>query len=132
MKSPERSKGRGLDHLIEQNSTELDFLSAYVGPEEVDSQQIFAGILRFCERLSVEFESKEEELIFAFGSVNITDSGVRIEFFGQNLPLVESDMMQVGMLEGELDDDRSRCTVTIIEWRNVQQRFMERLFEFFA
>ena len=132
MKSPERSKGRGLDHLIEQNSTELDFLSAYVGPEEVDSQQIFAGILRFCERLSVEFESKEEELIFAFGSININDSGVRIEFFGQNLPLVKSDMMQVGMLGGELDDDRSRCAVTIIEWRNVQQRFMERLFEFFA
>jgi len=132
MKSPERSKGRGLDHLIEQNSTELDFLSAYVGPEEVDCEQIFAGILKFCERLSVDFESKEEKLIFAFGSANITDSGVRIEFFGQNLPLVESDMMQVGMLEGELEGDRSRCMVTLIEWRNVQQRFMERLFEFFA
>lgn len=132
MKSPERSKGRGLDHLIEQNSTELDFLSAYVGPEEVDSQQIFAGILRFCERLSVDFESKEEELIFAFGSINITDSGVRVEFFGKNLPLVDSDMMQVGMLGGELDDDRSRCSVTLMEWRNVQQRFMERLIEFFA
>lgn len=132
MKSPERSKGRGLDHLIEQNSTELDFLSAYVGPEDVDSQQIFAGILRFCERLSVDFESKEEELIFAFGSINITDSGVRVEFFGKNLPLVDSDMMQVGMLGGELDDDRSRCSVTLMEWRNVQQRFMERLIEFFA
>ena len=132
MKPPERSKGRGLDHLIEQNSTELDFLSAYVGPEEVDSQQIFAGILRFCKRLSVDFESKEEELIFAFGSINITDSGVRVEFFGKNLPLVDSDMMQVGMLGGELDDDRSRCVVTLIEWRNVQQRFMERLIEFFA
>ena len=132
MKSPKRSKGRGLDHLIEQNSTELDFLSAYVGPEEVDSQQIFAGILRFCERLSVDFESKEEELIFAFGSINITDSGVRVEFFGKNLPLVDSDMMQVGMLGGELDDDRSRCSVTLMEWRNVQQRFMERLIEFFA
>ena len=132
MKSPKRSKGRGLDHLIEQNSTELDFLSAYVGPEDVDSQQIFAGILRFCERLSVDFESKEEELIFAFGSINITDSGVRVEFFGKNLPLVDSDMMQVGMLGGELDDDRSRCSVTLMEWRNVQQRFMERLIEFFA
>ena len=132
MKSPERSKGRGLDHLIEQNSTELDFLNAYVGPEEVDSQRMFAGILRFCERLSVEFEFKEEELIFAFGSVIIIDSGVRIEFYGQNLPLVGSDMMQVGMLEGELEDDRSRCAVTMIEWRNVQQRFMERLFEFLA
>ena len=66
---------------------------------------------------------------FRFGSINIMIQAL-IDF-GQNLPLVESDMMQVGMLGGELEDDRSRCAV-IIEWRNVQQRFMERLFEFFA
>ena len=38
-----KSTGRGLDHLIEQNSTELDFLSAYVGPEQVDSCLLYTS-----------------------------------------------------------------------------------------
>ena len=44
-----KSTGRGLDHLIEQNSTELDFLSAYVGPEQVDSSEIISAMERFCK-----------------------------------------------------------------------------------
>lgn len=131
MKSPSKSKARGLDHLIEQNSTELDFLSAYVGPEEVDNQHIFAGILRYCERIGIEFEAMDEKLTFSFGSVSITDLGVKVEFSGDNLPLVDSDLRQVGMLNGVLEQDRTGCSVILAEWRNVQQRFMERLFEFF-
>ena len=42
--------GRGLDHLMEQNDTELDFLSAYGGVDDgqqSDGAALLAALQRF-------------------------------------------------------------------------------------
>ena len=42
--------GRGLDHLMEQNDTELDFLSAYGGvgdAEQADGAALLSALHRF-------------------------------------------------------------------------------------
>ena len=51
------SKSRDFDHLIEQNSTELTFLSAYGGlaSETTDSAAIFLAIKRFLTAGGVKF-----------------------------------------------------------------------------
>ena len=43
--------GRGLDHLMEQNETELDFLSAYGGVDDGqkgDGHALLSALQRFC------------------------------------------------------------------------------------
>ncbi len=58
------SKSRDFDHLIEQNSTELTFLSAYGGlaSDTADSAGIFSAVKRFLSAGGVEFYEAGDKL----------------------------------------------------------------------
>ena len=67
-------KSRDLDHLMEQNSTELDFLSAYGGSStEGDGAAIFSALRRFLRAggVSMTLDKKETSLRFDFGKASI-------------------------------------------------------------
>ena len=79
-------KSRDLDHLMEQNSTELDFLSAYGGSSsEGDGSAIFAALRRFLKAGGVPYSlnKKETTLSFAFGKASIEENGCLISFKGK-------------------------------------------------
>jgi hypothetical protein len=125
--------GRGLDHLIEQNSTELEFLSAYGAgaiETEVDANSLLDALRRFLKAGNVKAESSENKVIFSFGSASMTEKGLLIEINGENLPLVDSDLVQVGFIEGALSKDKSNVSVIMQNWDYEQRRFIERLVEF--
>lgn len=126
-------KSRDLDHLMEQNSTELDFLSAYGGSSsEGDGSAIFAALRRFLKAggVSYSLNKKETTLSFAFGKASIEENGCLISFKGKNLPLVTSDVQQAGFAQGTLTQKRTSCKVTMVEWGLEQRRFIERLVEY--
>ena len=125
------SKSRDFDHLIEQNSTELTFLSAYGGltTEATDSTAIFSAIKRFISAGGVKFSGSSNELILEFGYVKIVDNGVKIYIKGKSLPLVASDLTQAGFVDGKLPVGKGSCTVTLQDWDIEQRRFIERLVE---
>lgn len=126
-------KSRDLDHLMEQNSTELDFLSAYGGSSsEGDGSAIFAALRRFLKAggVSYSLNKKETTLSFAFGKASIEENGCLISFKGKNLPLVTSDVQQAGFAQGTLTQKRTSCKATMVEWGLEQRRFIERLVEY--
>lgn len=125
------SKSRDFDHLIEQNSTELTFLSAYGGlpTEAADSTAIFSAIKRFISAGGVEFSESNNKLNLEFGYVKIVDNGVKIHIKGKSLPLVASDLTQAGFVDGKLPVRKGSCTVTLQGWDIEQRRFIERLIE---
>ena len=125
------SKSRDFDHLIEQNSTELTFLSAYGGlpTEAADSIAIFSAIKRFISAGGVEFSESNNKLNLEFGYVKIVDNGVKIHIKGKSLPLVASDLTQAGFVDGKLPVRKGSCTVTLQDWDIDQRRFIERLIE---
>ena len=103
--------GRGLDHLIEQNETDLGFLSAYGGGES--PEELLALIQQsICEEMNLE----------------INDEGILFVLMAKNLPLVASDINRRGFLNGELKEDG--VSVTITDFGPEQKRFIERLVEF--
>ncbi|RJV00105.1 MAG: hypothetical protein DWC06_07395 [Candidatus Poseidoniales archaeon] len=103
--------GRGLDHLIEQNETDLGFLSAYGGGE---SPEELLSLIRevICEEMKIE----------------VVDEGILFSLEKASLPLVASDISRRGFLNGELSD--SKVEVTITDFGPEQRRFIERLVEF--
>jgi hypothetical protein len=124
--------GRGLDHLIEQNSTELEFLSAYGAgaiETEVDANSLLDALGRFLKAGNVKAESSDNKITFSFGSATMTDKGLLIECNGEHLPLVESDLTQVGFVDGILSKDKSNVSVIMQNWDYEQRRFIERLVE---
>ena len=125
------SKSRDFDHLIEQNSTELTFLSVYGGlaTEATDSTAIFSAIRRFISAGGVKFSESNNELTLEFGYVKIVDNGVKIHIKGKSLPLVASDLTQPGFIDGKLPVRKGSCTVTLQDWDIEQRRFIERLVE---
>ena len=126
-------KSRDLDHLMEQNSTELDFLSAYGGSSsEGDGAAIFSALRRFLKAGGVHttLNKKETSLNFNFGKASIEKNGCLISFKGKNLPLVTSDVQQAGFAQGTMTKTRSSCKVTMVEWGLEQRRFIERLVEY--
>ena len=103
--------GRGLDHLIEQNETDLGFLSAYGGGESPEE------LLKLVENAitkEMKVEAVEDGVMF---SLSMTD-----------LPLVNSDIERRGFLNGKLD--KKGVQVTITDFGPEQRRFIERLVEF--
>jgi hypothetical protein len=125
--------GRGLDHLIEQNTTELEFLSAYGSgaiESEIDGNSLLDAVARFLKAGKVKMESSDKQITFSFGSVTLTDKGLLIQCNGDNLPLVDSDLTQVGFVEGTLSKDRSSVSVIMQNWDYEQRRFIERLVEY--
>lgn len=125
--------GRGLDHLIEQNSTELEFLSAYgtgAVQTEVDANSLLEAFTRFLKAGKVEIKASKNKVTFSFGSAKMTDKGLLIQCKGENLPLVKSDLTQVGFVEGKISQDRSSVSVVMQNWDYEQRRFIERLVEY--
>lgn len=107
----DKMSGRNLDDLIEQNETDLGFLSAYGGGETPEA------ILEHIQNISNEhFELK------------ITAEGVMVKMVAKNLPLVASDLQRRGFLNAKLN--KKRVEVTICDWGADQRRFIERLVEF--
>ena len=103
--------GRGLDHLIEQNETDLGFLSAYGGGES--PEELLELVQKsICEGMNVEINSE----------------GILFSLAANNLPLVPSDISRRGFLNGELNSEG--VTVTITDFGPEQKRFIERLVEF--
>lgn len=128
-------KSRDLDHLMEQNSTELDFLSAYGGSSsEGDGEAIFAALQRFLKAGGVQtkLNRKKDTVAFSFGKAKCEPNGCEISFEGANLPLVASDLLQSGFTRGVLDDNRMKGSVVMTEWGLEQRRFIERLVEYFT
>ena len=129
-----KPRTRDLDHLMEQNSTELDFLSAYGGSSsDGDGTAIFAALRRFLKAGGVEFtlNKKETSLTFDYGKASIESNGCLLSFRGKNLPLVASDVQQAGFIQGSITKTRSSCKVIMVEWGIEQRRFVERLVEYF-
>lgn len=102
--------GRGLDHLIEQNETELSFLSQYGGGETSD-----------------EIMTLLKEMIVDGMKLTKHDDGVQFTMSG-SLPLVQSDVQRRGFMHGELSADG--VSVVITDLGPEQRRFVERLVEF--
>ena len=126
-----KTKSRDLDHLIEQNDTELTFLSAYGGinNESEDPSSILSAVKRFLRAGGVKFQDKNQRIEFEFGYAKCVDNGCKIYIKGSSLPLVKSDLMQNGFIDGKLPVRRGSCTVTLQSWDTEQRRFVERLIE---
>ena len=103
--------GRGLDHLIEQNQTELGFLSAYGGGETPE-----------------ELMKLISEAIISDMHLTVHEEGVLLEVSGENLPLVPSDLKRRGFVHGNLS--KQGVKVVITDFGPEQKRFIERLVEF--
>ena len=103
--------GRGLDHLIEQNETDLGFLSAYGGGETSE------------ELLNLIQQAISEEM-----QIEIVEEGISFILHLPNLPLVASDIERRGFLNGKLTSEGVEVTIT--DYGPEQRRFIERLVEF--
>ena len=126
------SDGRGLDHLMEQNETELSFLSAYGGVdngEQHDGTKLLLALHRFLNAGGVSSKLDGARLSFDAGLAVAEEHGCRFTFKGRHLPLVASDMNAPGFSEGELSADRSEVEVILTAWSMEQRRFVERLVE---
>ena len=126
-----KTKSRDLDHLIEQNDTELTFLSAYGGVtnDNQDPESILSALKRFLKAGGVTTKDKNQRMEFDFGYAQCVDNGCKVYFKGSSLPLVKSDLMQNGFVDGKLPVRRGSCTVTMQIWDIEQRRFIERLIE---
>ena len=126
---------RGLDHLMEQNETELGFLSAYGGVDDgssSDGEAILAALKRFLVAGGVDVQEVSNGVTFAFGSAAVDPQGCRFEAKGTALPLVESDVRGNAFLAHALASDRSTVSVCFTQWTMDQRRFVERLVEHHA
>ena len=103
--------GRGLDHLIEQNETDLGFLSAYGGGETSE------------ELLKLIQQAISEEM-----QIEAVDEGVSFILQLPNIPLVASDIERTVFLNGKLDAEGVEVVIT--DFGPEQRRFIERLVEF--
>ena len=124
--------GRGLDHLMEQNETELDFLSAYGGVDDgsqTDGSSLLSALHRFLKAGGMPSTLAGARLSFEAGHAEAEEHGCRLTFNGSHLPLVASDMKLPGFAEGELRADRSEVKVVFTAWSIDQRRFVERLVE---
>ena len=127
--------GRGLDHLMEQNETELDFLSAYGGVDDGqkgDGPALLSALQRFLRAGGLEADLNDSTLNFAWGSAWVEDDGCRLVVSGEHLPLVDSDLMVAGFSDGHLNAERSEVSVLLTAWSIEQRRFIERLVEHHA
>lgn len=102
--SDEAPKQRDLDHLMEQNSTELDFLSAYGGTSlQGDGAPLLAALTRFLKAGNVAVTTDSSDAIsFPFGTACVMEHGCKVTLKGDNLPLVPSDVHQAGFAHGSL------------------------------
>ena len=124
---------RGLDHLMEQNATDLPFLASY-GAEmdgaSIDVEALFSGVEAFLSSRRVEFEVHEDSITYHATRISKHEEGLLITIELEHLPLVHSDLDRVGFIEGRLNEDRSGLSVILQMWGSEHRRFLERLVEF--
>jgi len=124
---------RGLDHLMEQNATDLPFLASY-GAEmdgmDIDVEALFSGVEAFLASRRVDFEINDDSITYHATRITKHEEGLLINIEHDHLPLVHSDLDRVGFVEGRLNDDRSSLSVILQMWGSEHRRFLERLVEF--
>jgi len=123
----ERGLGRGLDHLIEQNATELGFLDAYGPTPDEALGEIFDAA---CQALS-SLGGAGDDTSFETDGLRLErlEVGTRLTWSDANLPLVTSDLRLPGMREGHLSNERDEAVVTFVDWTHDVRRFLERAVE---
>ena len=124
--------GRGLDHLMEQNDTELDFLAAYGGVDDgpkSDGAALLSALHRFLKAGGLKSTLEGTKLTFDGGQAVAEDNGCRLTMTGEHLPLVASDLTGPGFAEGNLSPDRTSMSTLLTSWTVDQRRFVERLVE---
>ena len=123
----ERGLGRGLDHLIEQNATELGFLDAYGPTPDEALGEIFDAACRALSPLG----GGGDDTTFETDGLRLErlKVGTRLTWSGANLPLVKSDLRLPGMREGHLSSERDEAVVTFVDWTHEVRRFLERAVE---
>lgn len=124
---------RGLDHLMEQNATDLPFLAAYGAEMDgaaIDVEALFTGVEAFLSSRRIEFTINDDCINYNATSITKHEEGLLIEIEHDHLPLVHSDLDRVGFVEGRLNDDRSGLSVILQMWGSEHRRFLERLVEF--
>jgi hypothetical protein len=118
--------GRGLDHLIEQNATELAFLDAY-GARDEAPELVLEEIARRLRRLDARVSERE---VRACGLHVVAKSdGCHLTWASARLPLVPSDLEQPGMREGRLNKERNNANVVVVGWTHEVRRFFDRAVE---
>ena len=128
----EDEMARGLDHLMEQNETELPFLASYGADMDgmgIDVAALYSGVVAFLSSRRVEFEN--DGVCIKYHSTCITkhEDGLLIEIEHDHLPLVHSDLDRVGFFQGTLHADKSKLSVILQMWGGEHRRFLERLVE---
>ena len=128
----EDETARGLDHLMEQNETELPFLASYGADMDgmgIDVDALFSGVEAFLSSRRVEFEKDEKCITYHSTCMSKHDEGLLIEIEHEHLPLVHSDLDRVGFFQGTLHADKSKLSVILQMWGGEHRRFLERLIE---
>lgn len=123
---------RGLDHLMEQNETELPFLASYGADMDgmgIDVDALFSGVETFLSSRRVKFEMNEGCIKYNSTCITKHEDGLLIEIEHEHLPLVNSDLDRVGFVQGRLHADKSKLSVILQMWGGEHRRFLERLVE---
>ena len=123
---------RGLDHLMEQNETDLPFLASYGADMDgmgIDVDALFSGVEAFLSSRRVEFEKDEGCIKYHSTCISKHDEGLLIEIEHEHLPLVHSDLDRVGFFQGMLHADKSKLSVILQMWGGEHRRILERLVE---
>lgn len=128
----EDEMARGLDHLMEQNETELPFLASYGADMDgsgIDVVALFSGVETFLSSRGVDFEVDEDCIKYNSISISKHEDGLLFEVEHEQLPLVHSDLDRVGFFQGTLHEDKSKLSVILQMWGGEHRRFLERLVE---
>ena len=128
----EDEMARGLDHLMEQNETDLPFLASYGADMDgmgIDVDALFLGVETFLSSRRVKFDSDEKCIKYNSTCITKHEEGLLIEIEHEDLPLVHSDLDRVGFFQGTLHGDKSKLSVILQMWGGEHRRFLERLVE---
>lgn len=128
----EEEMARGLDHLMEQNETDLPFLASYGADMDgmgIDVEALFSGVEAFLSSRRVEFDKDDECIKYHSTCISKHSDGLLIEIEHEHLPLVHSDLDRVGFFQGMLHADKSKLSVVLQMWGGEHRRFLERLIE---
>ena len=128
----EDEMARGLDHLMEQNETDLPFLASYGAEMDgvgIDVDALFSGVEAFLSSRRIEFENNEDSITYNSTCISKHEEGLLIEIEHEHLPLVHSDLDRVGFFQGRLHEDKSKLSVILQMWGGEHRRFLERLVE---
>jgi hypothetical protein len=120
---------RGLDHLIEQNSTELGFLDAYGTEDSMSNEVILEGISSFLTKEKVTFSKEEYSITHDMGSFSSSsEGGIVFQFNGKSLPVVPSDFEWANIANGVIQQKKG-VSGELYSWDSRTARFFTRLFE---